>query len=426
MTNAMPERTLSLPFGRSMLTYGTSESVPAGPLNIPEFDFRVKMIPTNTTYDLDASLNPPEFKDWSEFSNGVASALKLGEQLNVDESWIMLNKPTKNVMSPRHSGLMLGLGLNGHLKSMWLGHIQKFLEPKNEFMTIGTMLGVSISYAGDPPERLVGAFSLHIPAILPSHQLEFNLSGLTQAAGLFSLGVLHLGTRQRRQAEMLLGEIGGRDVPTNDGKSNVRGSYSLSAALGFGLVMLAKGKEATSPSETQMITKLRHYIHGDKHRSNETDIEYDALDVNFTSPGASLALGMWFLKSERSDVAPLMDLPCNPTELDWIRPDFLLFRTLSKNLIMWNTIGRDREWVESQIPHFIQIALERKKERFESVDDNIELAYYNIVAGACLAQGLKFAGTAEDDTFKCLLHYMDVFTQAASIKCRCYFNAKTL
>ncbi|TIC58872.1 hypothetical protein E3Q05_00553 [Wallemia mellicola] len=416
VTNAMPERTLSLPFGRGMLTYGTSESVPAGPLNIPDFDFRVKMIPTNTTYDLDSSLNPPEFKDWSEFSNGVASALKLGEQLNVDESWIMLNKPTKNVMSPRHSGLMLGLGLNGHLKSMWLGHIQKFLEPKNEFMTIGTMLGVSISYAGDPPERLVGAFSLHIPAILPSHQLEFNLSGLTQAAGLFSLGVLHLGTRQRRQAEMLLGEIGGRDVPTNDGKSNVRGSYSLSAALGFGLVMLAKGKEATSPSETQMITKLRHYIHGDKHRSNETDVEYDALDVNFTSPGASLALGMWFLKSERSDVAPLMDLPCNPTELDWIRPDFLLFRTLSKNLIMWNTIGRDREWVESQIPHFIQIALERKKERFESVDDNIELAYYNIVAGACLAQGLKFAGTAEDDTFKCLLHYMDIFTQAASIK----------
>ncbi|TIB13013.1 hypothetical protein E3P89_01390 [Wallemia ichthyophaga] len=416
VTNEMPERTLSLPYGRGMLTYGTSQSVPAGPLQIPDFDYRVRMIPTNTTYNIESTAIMTEFKEWGEFSNGVASALKLNEQLTVDESWIMLNKPSKNVMSARHSGLMLGLGMNGHLRSMWLGHVQKFLEPKNEFMTIGTMLGVAISYAGDPPERLIGAFSLHVPAILPNHQLEFNLSGLTQAAGLFSLGVAHLGTRQRRQAEILLGEIGGVDVPSNEGKGSVRGSYSLSAALGFGLVMLAKGKEATSPSETQMITKLRHYMHGDKHGHNKSGIEFDALDANFTSPGATLALAMWFLKSERSDVASLMDLPHNSTELDWIRPDFLLFRTLAKNLIMWDSIGRKKEWVESQIPQFIRSALDRKKDRFESVDDSIELGYYNIVAGACLAQGLKFAGTAEDDAFECLLYYMDLFTQAASIK----------
>ena len=421
----MPERTCSLPFGRAMFTYGTAKVVPPGPLIIPDFDFRVKVVPTGTTYDADFNNYSPEFKDWAEFSNGVAAALKLGPNIEgVDESWIMLNKPTKNIMSPRQSGLMLGLGLNEHLKSMWLGHIQKFLEPKNEFMTIATMLGVALSYVGEPPERIVGAFSLHVPAILPSHPLEFNLSGLTQAAGLFSLGVLHLGTRQRRQAEILLNEIGGVDVPTNDGKSNVRGSYSLSAALGFGLIMLGKGKEASSLSETQMITKLKQFMYGDKNIDNDNSgkgNEYDSVDINFTSPGATLALGLWFLKSERYDVASLMNLPNNLTELDWIRPDFLLFRVIAKNLIMFNDIGRDRTWVESQLPFFIKDALKRKRENFEQIDDSIELAYYNIVAGACLSLGLKFAGTADEDTYACLLYYMDTFTQAASIKCKSEF-----
>lgn len=34
----------------------------------------------------------------------------------------------------------------------------------------------------------------------------------------------------------------------------------------------------------------------------------------------------------------------------------------------------------------------------------------NIIAGACMALGLKYAGTANQDAFKTLFHYTEMFT----------------
>lgn len=41
-------------------------------------------------------------------------------------------------------------------------------------------------------------------------------------------------------------------------------------------------------------------------------------------------------------------------------------------------------------------------------------AYCNIVAGACFAVGLKYAGTADGTAFQTLLHYCHMFTSITS------------
>lgn len=62
------------------------------------------------------------------------------------------------------------------------------------------------------------------------------------------------------------------------------------------------------------------------------------MNTDVTSPGATLALGMMFFRTNNKTVANWFVAPDTQHLLDSVRPDFLLLRTLSKGLILWDQI----------------------------------------------------------------------------------------
>ncbi len=65
----------------------------------------------------------------------------------------------------------------------------------------------------------------------------------------------------------------------------------------------------------------------------------------------------------------------------------------------------------TQIPETIRTAIESRFKSGSTIDDALELAYYNIIPGCCFAIGLKFAGTARQEAYKMIIRYYDLFTR---------------
>jgi len=150
-----------------------------------------------------------------------------------------------------------------------------------------------------------------------------------------------------------------------------------------------------------------------------------AVNVDATSPGAALALGLMFLRTGDAAAAASLDLPCTRYALDHVRPDFVLTRVVAKALILWHDIEPTTAWMETRLPPLLRPPLSRTKESafFDAArhgeagtcerlprlgtcfdafpaDDGsdreaLAQAHVHALAGACMALGLRFAGTAD-------------------------------
>ena len=118
-----------------------------------------------------------------------------------------------------------------------------------------------------------------------------------------------------------------------------------------------------------------------------------------------------------------------------MRPDFLLLRVVARALVMWDVdVEPTTEWIRKQVPTVINTAwdslgssdggylgaafgisqidinktsatdngrlspgsLGRKPPATPADEQSVKQAYVHIVAGACFALGLRFAGTADE------------------------------
>lgn len=145
-------RALALPIGRGMVTIGTFQPVAAEPLPVPELCLAGRIPPTNTNLALDMNECQTDFKIWPEFHNGVAAGLRLplvGEIKEaiskITRTWIVYNRPATNsdaqspsqqgnqapsqptINSNAHGGLLLALGLRGHLAELEMTDIYDYL-----------------------------------------------------------------------------------------------------------------------------------------------------------------------------------------------------------------------------------------------------------------------------------------------------------
>lgn len=76
----------------------------------------------------------------------------------------------------------------------------------------------------------------------------------------------------------------------------------------------------------------------------------DVVNSDAVSPGAIIALSLMYLKSGDQSAARKLKLPQLSFELEDMRPDILLFRTVGRNLILWNDIKPTDQWISEQIP----------------------------------------------------------------------------
>ncbi|GAA5951186.1 hypothetical protein JCM10213_003604 [Rhodosporidiobolus nylandii] len=472
---ALSSRTLSLPLGHGIFLFRTSapptsSSTSAIPIHRVNTSARVLPMPSPVQLlekeprDPSNPAAPPDRLEWPEFHAGVAAALQLHYSSGaggVDSSQLSFNRPSE--LDARHAGLLLGLGLTGQLKSMLSSQAYDYLKAKHDPTSVGLLLGLAVSFLGSADPTVTSVVSIHLPALHPPRSNSLNVSGMTQAAAAVAVGLVHFGTGRRRYADVLLREIEGMRVINVEDAAACREAYALSCGFAFGMIMLGKGREAgaaaaaaagkkekekkpaardlpfatpgtSAEKEVELLRVFRTLVLGSGSTSSSgsgsaafssstsafpssTSSQPGApIDLNITSPSATVALALMYLRSHRADVASILDVPDSPRGLDYVRHDLLLLRTTARGLIMWDDVRKSKEWVEAQLPAFLRDAADAAQKMGRPMEGDEEVARWSIVAGACFAVGLKFAGTAAAEAHATLIHYLDRLTRASYAK----------
>lgn len=424
---SLSNRTLSLPIGFAMFSFRSRTSAPTETVEIASINLSARILPMPSVVALvekervDASgtsTKERERLEWPEFHSGVAAALELGaDGLDFDSSQISFNRPA--TLNSKHAGFLMGLGLAGHISQMVFNQAFEYLKMKHDPTSIGLLLGLATTYLGTGDPKVTSLLSVHLAALHPPNSSTLNVSGITQAAGLVGIGLLYLGTEKRTLADVMVRELCAVKVTTVEDPSACREAYALSAGFAFGFIMLGKGAETTTSLRTAtggggimgLLRTFRALILGETVHTLPGNRPAPQTDINITSPAATIALSLMFLKTSRQDVADILALPDSLRKLDYVRSDLLLLRTLGRSLIMWEATSSSKEWIDSHLPEFIVQGLERNP-----TDGELDIARWNIIAGACFGLGLKFAGTARKEAHITLIHYLDRLTRAAYAK----------
>ncbi|XP_063048013.1 anaphase-promoting complex subunit 1 isoform X2 [Engraulis encrasicolus] len=437
------QRTMALPVGRGLFTLFSYRPVPTEPLPVPKLNLTGRAPPRNTMVDLSSGNIdvPPNMTSWASFHNGVAAGLKIGPASQVESAWIAYNKPKSAELANEYAGFLMALGLNGHLTKLATLNIHDYLTKGHEMTSIGLLLGVSAAKLGTMDMSITRLLSIHIPALLPPTSTELDVPHSVQVAAVVGIGLVYQGTGHRHNAEVLLEEIGRPPGPEMEYCTD-RESYSLAAGLALGMVCLGHGSNLIGMTDLNVPEQLYQYMVGghrrthaginrERHKSPSYQIkEGDTINVDVTCPGATLALAMIYLKTNNRSIADWLKAPDTMFLLDFIKPEFLLLRTLARCIIMWDEILPNAEWVNSNVPQIIQENLWTGEEVQVSQDLNMEtLAQANdyIIAGACMAVGFRFAGSANSDAFDCLYKFARVFMQllSASAPITGHYNVQT-
>ncbi|XP_056147337.1 anaphase-promoting complex subunit 1 [Lampris incognitus] len=416
------QRTMSLPVGRGFFTLFSYHPVPTELLPVPKLNLTGRAPPRNIMVDLNSGNIdvPPNMTSWSSFHNGVAAGLKIAPASQVDSAWIAYNKPKSPELANEYAGFLMALGLNGHLTKLATLNIHDYLTKGHEMTSIGLLLGVSSAKLGTMDMSITRLLSIHIPALLPPTSTELDVPHNVQVAAVVGIGLVYQGTGHRHNAEVLLAEIGRPPGPEMEYCTD-RESYSLAAGLALGMVCLGHGSNLIGMTDLNVPEQLYQYMVGghrraqaganrEKHKSPSYQIkEGDTINVDVTCPGATLALAMIYLKTNNRSIADWLKAPDTMFLLDFIKPEFLLLRTLARCIIMWDEILPNAEWVTRNVPQIIQ---ENIGNTALSEDMNMETlaqAHDYIIAGACMAVGFKFAGSANSEAFDCLYKFARSF-----------------
>ncbi|KAF5944722.1 hypothetical protein HYC85_018799 [Camellia sinensis] len=410
----LAQRTTALPLGRGAVTLATMHTLLTEALTVPKLVLAGRLpAQQNATVNLDPNIrNIQELKSWPEFHNAVASGLRLAPlQGKMSRTWIIYNKPEEpNVV---HAGLLLALGLHGHLHVLTITDIYQYYSQEHESTTAGLMLGLAASYRGTMQPAISKSLYVHIPARHPSSYPELELPTLLQSAAVLSVGLLYEGSAHPQTMQFLMGEIGRRS-----GGDNVleRKGYAVSAGFSLGLVALGHGEDALGFMNT-LVDRLFQYIGGkelqnerfsasidDRNHSAGQMMDGTPVNVDVTAPGAIIALALMYLKTESEVIVSRLSIPCTHFQLQYVRPDFIMLRVIARNLIMWS---------QSQIPEIIQNGVKRLGDEMGDIDETdaeaFVQAYVNIVAGACISLGLRFAGTKDGNAHELLYKYAVYF-----------------
>ena len=383
--------------------------------SIPKIELSAKLLPQPSIVQLASETLAPEQRTWPYFHSGVAVALHVAWGADdFDSSEYAFNKP--NELNARHAGFLLGLGLTGQIRSLGTYQAFKYMDPKHEYTSVGLLLGLGAAYIGTADPKVTSALSVHVAALHPPSAAQLNVSMHIQSAGLVGIGLLHIATRNRKLADSILRDMTRLRMLGTEHPDGCREGYAIASGFSYGLVMLGRGSEDAGPGDAEMLRTFRYLLEGGpvKHIPGARKQVEGALDVTMTSPAAGIALALAFLRTERKDVADMLEIPHSADRLDHVRTELILLRTTCRALILWKKIQCTTEWVESLVPPFIKHSMARRRKSGVIVPYDQELAYWNVVSGACLAIGLKYAGTAKGDAHATLIEYSDKLTRMAS------------
>nr|OQO18349.1 hypothetical protein B0A51_15507 [Rachicladosporium sp. CCFEE 5018] len=402
-------RMIALPTGDGMLHFDSQAPLLTERYALPGFSSSCMMQPMGQTVTIDRSRLTEEKVNWAYFHAGVSSGLRISKGAEgIDTSWLMFNKP--NDLTNRHAGLLLALGLNGHLRHLakWLSF--KYLTPKHTMTSVGLLLGISASWMGTMDSLVTRMLSVHITSMLPPGAAELNVSPMTQTGGLIGIGLLYYNTQHRRMSEIMLHEIEIMDVEDLDsGPDGLRDeSYRLAAGLALGFINLAKGKDLRGLHGMRLPERLLNVAVGPR--------PVHAVHVfDKATAGAIIAIALVFMKSNDRAMARRVDVPDTEAQFDHVRPDMLMLRTMAKHLILWDgieargTTANQSSWLEANLPACYKRKLASMHLPARSSLQSNDVPFYNIATGLAWALSLKYAGTGYIPARAEILALLDVF-----------------
>lgn len=319
--------------------------------------------------------------------------------------------------------ILLGIHLEGLLPST---STELDVSP---IVKVAAVLGVGLLFQGTG-HAYIAEVMLNEIGRPPGPEMEHYIDRESYAlsAGL-AFGLVTLG----RGDEMIGSAASAAAAAAASGSASASGSGSSSSSSADGGISIPD--------------QLNHYMLGvhkklstlakEKHKTPSYHIrEGDCINADVTSPGATLALGMMFFGTGNRAIAQWLEVPDTQNLLETVRPDFILLRVLAKSLILWADVRPTTEWIESHIPAIIfNNAFQKVAESgsgngsygrgsSSGARDNVMLpnedysvadsetdyetmtqSYCNIIAGACFALALRYAGSADAAAFEVVKKY---------------------
>ena len=425
---ALAARTCALALGRGALTLATWRPLPTQPLPLPQLCLSGALPAAHNAVvalSLSAAGAAASWTVWPEFHNGVAAGLRLAPlgQAQLTRTWVLYARPGE--ASAAHAGMLLALGLCGQLGALASPDQFRLLEGEHPPTTIALLLGMGASRLGSAHAGTSRTLHLHLPSRHPASFPELEMPPGVQAAALVGLGLLYQQSGQRGVAETLLSEL---ERAQGGAEERVEGreGHALAAGLALGMVLLQHGRRAPQLAELGLEGRLAALMRGggappeppsDSAPLRPADagvaggggggglmVEGRGVNLGVTSSGATLALALLFLRTNDAAAAAHFSVPETHFELDYVRPDQLLLRVLGRALVLWDGVAGSEEWVDSQLPPLLRGALQARggggdggasgRDPPGGVDREALCACEAYVrAGACLALGLRYAGT---------------------------------
>jgi anaphase-promoting complex subunit 1 len=399
-------RTFALPSGQAMAHFDSRRPLLTEKYVIHGFSTTCIMKPMNITVTADRASFSEEKFGWAWYHAGVASGLSISRHAEgIDTSWIVFNKPAE--LNNRHAGLLLALGLNGHLKNIakWLAF--QYLTPKHTMTSIGLLLGLSASQLGTMDTLVTRLLSVHVIRMLPPGAAELNLSPLTQTAGLMGIGLLYYNTQHRRMSEIMLSEIENIEVDDPSGAADgLRDeSYRLAAGFALGYINIGEGNDLKGLHDMRIIERLLAIAVGPR----PVDLVH-ILDQ--ATAGATIAIALIFMKTGNKAVARKVDIPDTLPQFDYVRPDVLLLRTLAKHMILWDDITAEYHWIVKNLPEDYE-----KDYQLHEITAlrSQQMPFYNILSGLLWSISLKYAGSGDTKVRDFLIKYLDAFVRLCKL-----------
>lgn len=399
-------RTLSLPPGDAMINFASQQLVLSERLQFPEFSVKCKMKPMNIISVADQTSYTEEKVGWASFHRGVSRGLHISrDATGIETSWIIFNKPKE--LTNRHAGLLLALGLTGRLRTMakWLSY--DYLQSRHAMTSVGLLLGLAASSLGTMDTLITRPLSIHIMRMLPPGTAPLNTPLITQTAGLFGLGLVYCNTRHRRMSEVMLTELEHCEIEEAENNLDTVAdeSYRLAAGFALGFVNLGQGDNLVGLYGMGLLERLLSMAVGSR------PIEVVHI-MDKCVPASVIAIALVYMKTGNRSVAQKIDVPETSAQLDHVRPDVLLLRSMTKHIIMWDDMKAESGWIRRQIPKELgkrlfgtqHMANGHLSAKARLTSDNVP--YFNILCGCAWALSLKYAGSgnvvARDEVLTCL------------------------
>ena len=399
-------RTFSLPVGSSMVKFSSKKPLLTEKYPLYGFSTSCLMKPMGNVVTAERQNYSEEKYFWAFFNAGVAAGLSISRDAQgIDTSWIMYNKPAE--LTNKHAGLLLGLGLNGHLRTIAKWLCFKYLTPKHTMTSVGLLLGLAASFMGTMDSLVTRLLSVHVTRMLPAGAAELNLSPYTQTTGLMGIGLLYYNTQHRRMSEVMLSEIEHVEIPDpSEPPDTLRDeAYRLAAGFALGFINLGKGRDLGGLRDMQIVQRLLTVAVAPKSVS-----VVHILDQ--ATAGAVIAVALIYMKTGDRMVASKIDIPDTLPQFDYVRPDIFLLRTLAKHLIMWDDIEVNDAWVIRNLPIDYREDFDlRNINKLRSE----HMPFFNIVAGLLWSISLKHAGTGDVQVRDFLIRYLDQFMRIAKL-----------